>query len=504
MNKEQYLDELFNRILNKHPELNSMLSYAKEFYMNDERDLYEIEKEIEEMIKKYEYMESLVNKSIDKNVLDNSIILIGPMCAGKSTISNDLANKTNLERISLDARDKLKKYYQEENKFSNFKDFELYLTASVLTNLDSPKIIDFGAGHSIYENPLMFMEFKKLIDKFSNVVLVMPSENKEESIQITTDRLIKRNGMPTNQKLEDNKHFIESPCNYEIATITEYTLNKDVNSISNDILKKIDMKKNDFVEYTEYKNKEISDIKALVSKLQELNPNADIRLGNPQYLNDFDSKFYSSIPMDKLNLPQGFSYNEKNGITNKHKSETGTYISAKVGSLDSVNQAMLMPKNNINQQSKNVINKGNVVHQKNSSSGLTKKAKEKTSKPFSKRTPSELKIASQIREKNKQIATKNSKRNKLQNNNKAKKLFSKRSKNEIKIASQIRTKNKTIATIKSKNRQVKNNNSKQLRYNKPSPSKSTGTSMANKGYINIIIMSLVIITITILVIMYLR
>ena len=41
-------------------------------------------------------MEQVVNKQIDQTILDNSILIIGPMGAGKSTISKELSKATNI------------------------------------------------------------------------------------------------------------------------------------------------------------------------------------------------------------------------------------------------------------------------------------------------------------------------------------------------------------------------------------------------------------------------
>lgn len=240
MPKEEVLNEIFSDLLEKYPELENMIIYAKEFYIEDKRNIDEIKNEIDLLTKKYELMETMVNKDINEDIASKSILLIGPMGVGKSTVANKLSEKTNLERLSLDAEDILSDIYDNRDKFDNFKDFEFYLTVTVLTNINKPYIIDFGAGHSIYENPLMFLEFKKLMSKFSNVVLLMPSENKEESLEIINERISKRN--IERYQFDDNRHFIESPCNYEVATITEYTNNKNVDEISDEILKQIEEK----------------------------------------------------------------------------------------------------------------------------------------------------------------------------------------------------------------------------------------------------------------------
>lgn len=40
-----------------------------------------------------------------------------------------------------------------------------------------------------------------------------------------------------------------------------------------------------------------------------------------------DFVIYSSVPGEKLILPEGYYYNEKNGITNKHNTTSGLYES---------------------------------------------------------------------------------------------------------------------------------------------------------------------------------
>ncbi len=74
---------------------------------------------------------------------------------------------------------------------------------------------------------------------------------------------------------------------------------------------------------------EITKITDLVEVLNELNPDVDINLGD-----SWGNKIYSSRPVEELNLPEGFYYNDKNGLTNKHNTETGQYIAARIEKLD--------------------------------------------------------------------------------------------------------------------------------------------------------------------------
>ena len=208
-------------------------------YLNDNRSYEEIQQEIILLTEKVQLLEQLVNRNIDSNILENSIILIGPMGSGKSTIASLLCRKLNMPHVSLDNRSQLASLYEQRYNFANFKDFEFYLTGTVLTNLSEPTIIDFGAGHSVYEDVSLFLEMKSLLSKFNNVILLIPSDDKEASIAIINER---KGISPGSKEYHNNKHFVSMPCNYELATYIEYTKNKSKEQISNEIINHINNK----------------------------------------------------------------------------------------------------------------------------------------------------------------------------------------------------------------------------------------------------------------------
>ena len=187
-------------------------------------------------------MEHLVSKDVNSEVMENSIILIGPMGVGKSTVARELSRRISLPRVSLDNREQLARYYSQRDKFSSSKEFEFYLTSSVLTDLKKPAVIDFGAGHSIYENPIMFFEMKKLIRKFLNVVFLIPSEDKEKAMELLNKRINKRDGTTT-EVTADNKRFIErSNLNSQLASIIMYTQGKTPSEIAEELIVRTNQK----------------------------------------------------------------------------------------------------------------------------------------------------------------------------------------------------------------------------------------------------------------------
>src|SRR5260221_11704513 len=108
--------------------------------------------------------------------MHSTIILIGPICAGKSTVAKLLAEALHLPHYSVD--DDRWTYYKEigydEAEASRiakseqgmlgllryWKPFEAHAVERVLAD-HSDSVIDFGAGHSVYEDPSLFARVQR-------------------------------------------------------------------------------------------------------------------------------------------------------------------------------------------------------------------------------------------------------------------------------------------------------------------------------------------------------
>lgn len=167
---------------------------------------------------------------LPSEIKKDTIILIGPMGTGKSTIAKILAKNGN--RVPLDDKEFLKGIYARRKNFNNFKNFEFGLTGTVLSTLKRPSVIDFGAGHSIYEDVSLRKQMKLMCAEFSNIILLLPSEDKEESRQILMER---RNIKQGSHKDQDNWHFITAPNNYELATHIVYEKDKTPEDVAKEI-----------------------------------------------------------------------------------------------------------------------------------------------------------------------------------------------------------------------------------------------------------------------------
>ena len=163
------------------------------------------------------------------------IILIGPMATGKSTIATELAKLTGLRRIPMD---RMRWYYYLKDGFSiemeqslptfkemmaYWKPFEVKAVQRIVAEFPEA-IIDFGAGHSYFPEEAQFKEVEIALAPVKNVFLLLPSENKEESLSICNERLqekVKRDLDPT--EVEANRNFIFHRSNYDLAKKIFYT-----------------------------------------------------------------------------------------------------------------------------------------------------------------------------------------------------------------------------------------------------------------------------------------
>jgi len=187
-----------------------------------------------------------------------TIILIGPMCAGKSTIAQMLAKQLGIKRQELDSlRDG---YYDEigydrelASKIANgeegmmgliryWKPFEAHAVERALSEHKNC-VLDFGAGHSVYEEEKLFARVRDALAPFDHVILLLPSPDLDESVKILNSRftsLLEREVGKVDPKLLDlNEHFVRHPSNHQLAKMTIYTQGKSPEETCDEIMEKI-------------------------------------------------------------------------------------------------------------------------------------------------------------------------------------------------------------------------------------------------------------------------
>lgn len=178
--------------------------------------------------------------------MPSDIILIGPIGVGKSTQGKLLSEALNLPQCPMDQY--RWDYYKEigydggfaeklsENigfwaLYMYWKEFECYAVERLLAE-HSNCVIDFGAGHSVYEIDTHFARVEKTLKPYGNVVLLLPSPDLDESLRILNER----QGKTQSEEMDINEHFIRHHSNYDLAKLTAYTKDKTPEETRDEIL----------------------------------------------------------------------------------------------------------------------------------------------------------------------------------------------------------------------------------------------------------------------------
>jgi shikimate kinase len=189
-----------------------------------------------------------------------SIILIGPLATGKTTIGKLIGDTLGLPWIELD---ELRWGYKAEIGYdpekaaqlgreggysavgAYWKPFELHVVERVLQDYPTDHVISFGAGNSVYPDPAMLARAKAALAAFPNVILLLPSPDADESLRITGERF--RAIVPDiaekdfAEVMQINRSFVEHPSNATLATITAYTLGKTPAETCAEIVQRLEL-----------------------------------------------------------------------------------------------------------------------------------------------------------------------------------------------------------------------------------------------------------------------
>jgi shikimate kinase len=180
------------------------------------------------------------------------IILIGPIGSGKTTVAELLSIKTGLPRRSMDElrwkyfdeigydRDLARQKRTEDGfwgLYRYWKPFEAYAVGRLLGSFHEC-IFDLGGGQTVYEDEELFEQVHNLLEPYSHVVLLIPSPDIEESIEI----LHSRNHYDSDGQREVNAYLVYRHSTYDLAKHIVYTKDKDPDQICNEIIQWVSSK----------------------------------------------------------------------------------------------------------------------------------------------------------------------------------------------------------------------------------------------------------------------
>lgn len=173
------------------------------------------------------------------------VFLIGPMGAGKSTLGKLLAERLGRPQVSLD--DIRWAYYQEigyeravqqeigkregfAGVYRYWKPFEIHAVERALQEHHGC-VMDFGAGHSVHEDPAAFARIQRLLAPHPNVVLLLPSPDLDEAITLLRARTpFTVGGVPF------TRYLVTHPAFRTVATQVVYTEGKTPEAVCAEIV----------------------------------------------------------------------------------------------------------------------------------------------------------------------------------------------------------------------------------------------------------------------------
>ena len=172
----------------------------------------------------------------------DTIALIGPMCAGKSSTARLLATRLGMAHVELD---RLRwDYYQEIGydeqmatllrssepgllERSNYwKPFEAYAVERAVQDFPGC-VLDFGAGNGVYEDAALFARVQQALATVAHVILLLPTPDLAEATAVVNTRLAQLlqevAGTVNPEALRLNAHFVNHPSSRQLATQIIYT-----------------------------------------------------------------------------------------------------------------------------------------------------------------------------------------------------------------------------------------------------------------------------------------
>lgn len=194
---------------------------------------------------------SLIN---GEPLVPSDIILIGPIGTGKSTQGQLVSEALGIPRIPMDDRrwdfykeigysEERQKELSDEGGFTAvyryWKQFEIHAVERLLSeHQDCRCVIDFGGGHSVFEDDALFERARQALEPFENVILLLPSPDLDESVEILRDRT-HRNDSDDPNAIDFCEHFVKHPSNHRLAKHVVYTKDQTPEETRDEIIRRV-------------------------------------------------------------------------------------------------------------------------------------------------------------------------------------------------------------------------------------------------------------------------
>lgn len=106
--------------------------------------------------------------------------------------------------------------------------------------VERPGIIDFGASNSVYEDDALSARVWTALAPYTNIILLLPSSDLDESTQILKNRLMQMLSAAgkeyTDELFQLNEYFIRHPSNLRLAKQVIYIKDKQPGEVCDEIM----------------------------------------------------------------------------------------------------------------------------------------------------------------------------------------------------------------------------------------------------------------------------
>jgi len=179
------------------------------------------------------------------------IVLIGPVCAGKSTVGDLLGEALAVEHVDvdhgaaryyLDAGWSVERFRAIEGRaglLEAYRDGEEAMVSVLERALADHHdcVFSLGAAHTHFFTPALMERARQTLMSFAHVVLLLPSLDPARSVSILRERcgaLGLRSWCDTECDLIER--WVVDSCNRDLATFTVYTEGRDAGRTKDDVL----------------------------------------------------------------------------------------------------------------------------------------------------------------------------------------------------------------------------------------------------------------------------